>query len=196
MTHSYVGHVWHDSSVCGTWLVWCDSCNTGIKIYDTYTETWYMCDMTHLYVGYNWLVCGRWLVSYNWCYTHIKQDILHICVVCLVSHTYCDVLCVLLRLGTCVAHIRVVCFAKNYVSLRLGLSKTTRRCRMSYYDLVRVLHAYANMNESCDSYTYMNKSCNTYTNINWVMQHVHQARHTTYMTRRCLCIAGRTYQHG
>jgi len=47
MTHSYV---WHDSFICGTWLI-------------------HMCDMTHTYVWHNSYICGTWLI--HTCYmTH------------------------------------------------------------------------------------------------------------------------------
>ena len=86
MTHSYV---WHDSSICVTWLthmcdmthpyVWHDSLidvTRLIHMYDmTHSYVWHdssicvtwlihMCDMTHLYVWHDWSICANVFVRH------------------------------------------------------------------------------------------------------------------------------------
>jgi len=73
MTHLLAWCVWHDSSICGTWLM---------QMWDmTHLLAWYnlfmcvtrlidICDMTHSYVWHDSFMCVTWLI-HMWDMTHL-----------------------------------------------------------------------------------------------------------------------------
>jgi len=67
LQHDSFIYVWHDSFICGTWLIHMRAMTHSYVWHDSDSDTCnmthsYKCNMTHSYAGHDSFICGPWLI--------------------------------------------------------------------------------------------------------------------------------------